>query len=99
MRITDFIRLQNKELVESANITFKLLLPLSYGGKWFFYCNDGDTIDDLCKWVESSDKHINVDITWPYNAVSVDEDGEKFWFHFERRCFRRIDLEESNTVE
>jgi len=74
MLLTDFIRLQDPKLIESANITFKLFLPMENGGKWFFYCENGDTVDDLCKWVK--DTGIDIELVWPDNQLEIEENGE-----------------------
>lgn len=41
--------------------------------KWFFYCEKGDTVDDLCKFVQ--DNNINVPIVWPYNKIEIEKEG------------------------
>ena len=82
MKISDFIRTLDRNLVEKSLISFILYLPISYGGKFFFYCKDGETVEDLCNFLQKED--VDVDITYPYNNIELDEDGiskdgEKMW--------------------
>lgn len=69
MRLTDFIKAQDRSTVEDGRITFKILLPMKFGSKWVFYCCAGETLEKLCGWV----KFIKMDVILNDN-VKVEQD-------------------------
>ena len=47
MLFKDFIKFLNPKMIEAARICFRIYLPLEKGGKYWFYCEPGTSLEEF----------------------------------------------------